>query len=180
MLEEIAAVVGIISGLIGIITFLLHGRKAVKLKKPKEAEALKPENERSITDIVIEGAAKGKSVDELLRDTLPFKPLQGLIMEKLGDNSVETLSRAISYVEVQKIMSGKKHPKRDILLCIAFVLHMNVDETQQLLKSGRRALLTGRDPRDVVIIYGLLNHTSLIEMDALLKQRGLEPLKKEN
>lgn len=182
MLEEIAAIVGIISGLIGIITFLVHSRKAVKLKKSKEAEILKAENERSVTDIVIEGAADGKSVDALLQDMSPLKPLQALILEKLRDKSVETLSRdiAVSYAEVQKIMNGKKHPKRDILLSIAFVLHMNIVETQQLLKSGRRALLTGSDPRDVMIIYGLTNHISLTEMNAILKQRGLEPLLKEN
>ena len=45
--------------------------------------------------------------------------------------------------------------EKDMMLRIAFVLGMSVDETQEMLKTAQRAVLSSKDRRDVCIIFGL-------------------------
>ena len=130
------------------------------------------------TDIIINGAANGRSVEELLSETLPLEPVSGLILSRLGELSLDDLAIevGISHSAIYKIREGKIRPQRDVLLAMAFVLKMTVAETQQFLKSGHRAPLTGCDCRDVSIIFGLSTKMSLDEMESLLEKKQFAPL----
>lgn len=130
------------------------------------------------TDIIINGAANGRSLEELLSETLPLEPVSGLILSRLGELSLDDLATevGISHSAIYKIRDGKIRPQRNVLLAMAFVLKMTVAETQRFLKSGHRARLTGSDPRDVSIIFGLSQKKSLDEMEALLEERQFAPL----
>lgn len=130
------------------------------------------------TDLIIQDAASGRSLEELLSETLPLEPVSGLILSKLGELSLDDLATevGISHSAIYKIRHGKIRPQRDVLLAMAFVLKMTVAETQRLLKSGHRARLTGSDSRDVSIIFGLSTKKSLDEMEALLEERQFAPL----
>lgn len=130
------------------------------------------------TDIIIHDAASGRPLEELLSETLPMEPVSGLILSRLGELSLDDLATevGISHAAIYKIRDGKIRPQRNVLLAMAFVLKMTVAETQQFLKSGYRARLTGDDPRDVSIIFGLSAKKSLDEMEALLEERQFAPL----
>lgn len=139
------------------------------------------ENETELkgkTDIIIHGAASGRSLEELLSETLPLEPVSGLILSKLGELSLDDLATevGISHSAIYKVRDGKIRPQRNVLLAMAFALKMTVAETQQFLKSGHRARLTGSDPRDVSIIFGLSSKMSLDEMEALLEEQQFAPL----
>ena len=127
---------------------------------------------------MIEEMNRGASLEELLAKVQLQKPLQSIIMSKLGDMSYEKLGvlAGCSRANIYKMMSGRSHPEKDMLLRIAFVLHMSVDETQQLLKSAHRSPLSSGIPRDICLLYGLMNRLELDEMDIVLERKGFVPL----
>ena len=136
------------------------------------------ENNVNRTIRMIDAMNHGASLDEMLKQSRPLVPLPSLILPKLGDMSYDTLGvlAGCSRANVYKMMSGRSHPEKDMLLRIAFVLKMDVDETQQLLKSAHRSTLSSGLPRDICIMYGLMNGLTLSEMDLVLKRKELQPL----
>ncbi|MBQ6174839.1 MAG: hypothetical protein IJK28_09460 [Clostridia bacterium] len=127
---------------------------------------------------MIDEMGKGASLDEMLKASQPMKSISQLILPHLGDMSYETLGvlAGTSRANVYKLMDGRSHPEQDVLLRIAFTLQMDVEETQQLLKSAHRSQLTATIPRDVCLLYGLLNRLDLMEMDEVLREKGFKPL----
>lgn len=132
------------------------------------------------TRFLIDQMRKGMSFNEVLEDVKPTESLPSLLLKFTGRAGMSTermaefagLSRAAGY----KIMNGKMRPEADSLLRLAFVLGLDVEETQSLLKSGHRATLSGSDQRDAAILYGLINGLTLAEMDDLLVEKGYAPL----
>ncbi len=127
---------------------------------------------------MIDEMGRGVSLEELLKTSKPMKSIAQLILPHLGDMSYETLGvrAGTSRANVYKLMDGRSHPEQDVLLRIAFTLGMDVEETQALLKSAHRSQLTSSIPRDVCILFGLINHLTLDEMDQLLKEKGMKLL----
>ncbi len=130
------------------------------------------------TMMMIEAMSGGASLEEMLKKAEPMKPLPELIFPRLRDMSFDTLGvlAGCSRANIYKLMSGKSHPEKDMLLRIAFVLHMTVEETQQMLKSAHRSPLSSGSRRDVCIMYGLMNGLEGSEMDAVLERQGFAPL----
>ena len=134
----------------------------------------------SRTSFLIDQMKKGMSFNEVIEDVKPAESLPSLLLKYTGRAGMSTermaefagLSRAAGY----KIMNGKMRPEADSLIRLAFVLELNVEETQALLKSGHRAMLSGGDQRDAAILYGLINGLSLAEMDELLEAKGFVTL----
>lgn len=124
--------------------------------------------------------ARDCSLDELLKEVKAQKSVPDLLLPALGkkDISVEVMSQLAGFGRATgyKIMNNKMRPEADILIRIAFVLDLNVEEMQQLLKSGRRSMLSGSNERDVAILFGRKNGLSLGEMDELLEAYGLPTL----
>ena len=120
------------------------------------------------------------SLDELLKEVKSQKSVPDILLPALGkkDISVEVMSQLAGLARATgyRIINNKMRPEADILIRLAFVLDFSVDEMQQLLKSGRRSMLSGNSKRDVVIIYGRSNGLSLGEMDMLLEEYGLPTL----
>ena len=72
-----------------------------------------------------------------------------------------------------QLFSGKRTPSRDTVIQLAFALHANVAEAQEMLKITRKSLLYPRIKRDTVIIYCLHNHVSLVDTEIILHDLGL-------
>ncbi len=130
------------------------------------------------TEIIISSAEQGKSLEELLQNTTQLDTVSELIKSKLGGMKLDDLAYeiGISYATISKIVTEKIRPRRDVLLAIAFVLRMNVEEVQQLLKSGQHATLTSSNPRDIVIIHGKVENMELAEINKVLTQHEFKPL----
>lgn len=118
------------------------------------------------------------SLDELLSMVTRPKKMSELLLPHVGERTIKSICdlAVISTALWYRIMNNTVRPGMDVLLRLAFVLEMNVEETQSLLKSGRCALLSSEFPRDVAIIYGLKNELNLGEMDTVLEQYGFDPL----
>lgn len=106
------------------------------------------------------------SLTELLENYLHEKHL-----EKADVIRDSNLDRVYAY----QIFSGLHKPGRDKLLCLAFGLHLNVPETQLLLKTAQLAPLYPRITRDVFILEAIFQEQSLMLCNENLETHG-QPL----
>ena len=83
----------------------------------------------------------------------------------IPDLIVKTL---LSKSFVYQIFSGKRNPGRDILLRMAFAMHLSVEETQHLFLVAGKGALYPKVRRDAVIIYCLEQGMPLDEANDFL------------
>lgn len=99
----------------------------------------------------------------------------GLYLERLIEEHgmkkkevVRKLNLEESYA--RKLFGGQRIPTRKILLQCAFLLSLNLADTQRLLDIGQKPRLYPRVRYDAAIIYGLEEKMTLEEMNAFLEE----------
>ena len=137
--------------------------------------------------------AKQISTDELLRLLFKERSLENILQrtesaylhitfaDYLSDwcrDHQEVPEQIIRRANLEKsyghqLFSGTRKPSRDTVIQLAFALHANVAEAQEMLKITRKSLLYPRIKRDTVIIYCLHNHVSLVDTEIILHDLGL-------
>ncbi len=134
--------------------------------------------EKRTTIMMIERAKRGESLEQMLKEIKQSRTLPQILLPRMKDMSNEVLAdlAGCSRAYVYGIMNGTKHPGKDLLLRIAFVLGMSVDEAQEMLKTAHRAQLSSKDHRDVCIIFGLVHGLDLETMDEVLLEQDQKPL----
>lgn len=100
------------------------------------------------------------------------------IIEKKKLKKAEIIKKAeISEVYAYQIFSGiRKKPERGKLLCLAFGMELNLNETQELLKISGYSQLYVKKPFDSVIIYAICNQLSVVDTNNLLYDYDLETI----
>lgn len=74
----------------------------------------------------------------------------------------ELVRRAgISEVYLYQVLSGRRVPSRDRLLCICIGLELSLEETQEILKQVGYAPIYPKIKRDAIIGYGIINRMPL-------------------
>lgn len=78
-----------------------------------------------------------------------------------------------------KLLSGEKHTRqRDIILRICYAAEMTLEETQRALKKYEMPELYAKIPRDALLIIIFNTRPgSIIDVNTLLKNKGMEPLR---
>lgn len=113
--------------------------------------------------------------DILVKDSL-CDMLNDLIIKK-GLKKAQVIKRSeLSDVYAYQIFSGIRVPERKKLLSLAIGMLLNLDEVQSLLKCAGYAPLYVKIPFDSVVIYGIFNKLSVIEINELLFEYDLETL----
>ena len=82
----------------------------------------------------------------------------------------------MSEVYAYQIFSGLRVPERKKLLCLAVGMSLNLAETQTLLKCAGYAPLYVKLPFDSIVIYGICKKLSVVKINELLFEYGLETL----
>ena len=77
---------------------------------------------------------------------------------------------------VHQIFNGEKRPSRDKLIALAFGLHLNIEETQRMLKLGGCSELYARTKRDALILFCIFRKKSIYDTDAALYKWDLTTL----
>lgn len=77
---------------------------------------------------------------------------------------------------VYQIFKGEKRPSRDKLIALAFGLHLNIEETQRMLKLGGCSELYARTKRDALILFCIFRKKSIYYTDDALYKWGLTTL----
>lgn len=78
-----------------------------------------------------------------------------------------------------KLLSGEKRTRqRDIILRICYAADMSLEETQRALKKYGMPVLYAKIPRDALLMI-IFNERvgSIIEVNAILKEHGMEALR---
>lgn len=78
-----------------------------------------------------------------------------------------------------KLLSGEKHTKqRDVILRICYAAELSLSETQRALRKYELPELYAKIPRDALLMI-IFNERpgSIIDVNALLKEKGMEPLR---
>ena len=90
-------------------------------------------------------------------------------LRKMDVIQASLLDRAYGY----HIFSGtKSNPSRRKLLPLALAMHLDLDETQHLLRYAGETMLYPRNPWDSIIISAIQKRLSVTEANALLAQMG--------
>jgi hypothetical protein len=78
-----------------------------------------------------------------------------------------------------QLFRGTRKPSRDNVLRLAFGFGLNVEETQELLRSAKKAPLYPRIKRDAAIIFGLSHQQTIMEIQSVLNDLELSLLGEE-
>ena len=127
------------------------------------------------TQKAIEDLKNGKRWEEI---TVPggFGSLGTFLMNQICAKGISIgaaselagLNRATLY----KILNGDTHPTRNVLLRLSRVLEMNIEKTQQLLKMAGLSSLSGSKTEDLIVMYGIINGMSIMDIDQDLTRNG--------
>lgn len=92
--------------------------------------------------------------------------------------SKASLARAagMSEVYLHQIISGRRSPSRDRVLCLCVAMEATLDEAQALLRQCGYAALYSKGRRDAIILYGLLHRQSLDQVNDLLFEHNEKTL----
>lgn len=94
--------------------------------------------------------------------------LQEREMSKIDFITKINLERGYGY----QILNGNRRPSREILIRIAVLLKLNLEETQRLLKIGERQVLYPRVKKDAIAIYAIEKGLEIEEYWGLLDAYG--------
>lgn len=99
------------------------------------------------------------------------------LLERKGLKKAQVIKKAeLSEVYGYQIFSGIRVPERKKLLCLAVGMGLNIEEVQQLLKCAGYSQLYVKLPFDSIVLYGLCKALSVVEINELLFEYGLEIL----
>lgn len=98
-----------------------------------------------------------------------FSELLNTMFIKSGLTKAALAKRAgTSEVYLYQLFSGGRSPSRDRALCLCFGLSASLEDTQDLLKHSGLPQLYAKDRRDAIIIYGLSNRMTLMDVNEKL------------
>ena len=109
--------------------------------------------------------------------TLSFSDYLTSWCRKAGEVPEQVIRRAnLEKSFGHQLFSGKRNPSRDTVIQLAFAMHADVAQAQEMLKIARKSTLYPRIRRDTVIIYCLHNRLSLVDTEIILEDLGLPNL----
>ncbi len=111
----------------------------------------------------------------LITDTLS-EMLDRLLAERGLKKSAVIKAAEMSEVYGYQIFSGLRVPERNKLLCLAVAMKLNIDEMQNLLKTAGYSPLYVKLPFDSIVLYGVCKGLSVIEINEILYEYGLDTL----
>lgn len=130
------------------------------------------------TETAITRLKNGTPVTAILKET-KATTLGDYLYEFLRESpSVETVAglAGLNKSSLYRILNAEVCPQRNVLLRLSRVLNMNLSETQKLLKIGNLASLSGSNPRDIVIIDGILRNLDIVDISNNLIKNGFSDL----
>ena len=109
--------------------------------------------------------------------TTSLSELRTALLEQHGLTKVDVIGRSeMSEVYGYQIFSGKRLPERGKLLCLALAMELNLEEVQQVLRAAGYSPLYVKLPADSVVIYGFCRHLTVLQVNNMLYEYGLDTL----
>lgn len=126
-------------------------------------------NKNSYDDFIRENSASmdDRSLTESLESLLVVNHIS-----KADAISHSNLQRNYAY----QIFSGQRIPSRDKLIMLCIGMNADQQQTSKLLLKIKAAPLYAKDERDSIILFGLMHHISVIDINILLYEHHLKCL----
>ena len=127
--------------------------------------------EKTTDDLGRELLARNNINDYLKANQKQFSDenITGLLSQMYEKREISKAALArkagMSEVYLHQVFSGRRKPSRDRLLCLCIGLEASLEEIQSLLKQAVYAQLYPKTRRDSIIIYGILHHMELEEIN---------------
>ncbi len=121
-----------------------------------------------------------KNKSSMLSDATSFSSYIKTIMRERGlTQQIVFLHADIPERYGYKLLSGEKHTRqRDIILRICYAAGLTLKETQRALRKYGMPELYVKIPRDTMIMIAFNERPgSIIDVNAMLKKNGMEPLR---
>ncbi len=135
------------------------------MKKTTDELMNELKSEKNIGKFTIEN--EKTFMDKPLTEYLEF------LLQKYNMKKADVIKRAsLAAVYGYQIFDGKKEPKRDKVIQLAFGFGLTLEETQRLLKCAGHSELYPKVKRDVLFIYAINNRLNKEEVEQLLFQMG--------
>lgn len=131
------------------------------------------------TDDLLSDLKADCNLDRYLKENEPHLVRDGIgayldrICAERGLKKSHVLKRAeINEIYGYQLFSGSRLPSRDKLIALCIGIGLNAEETDQALKYAGEAPLYARSRRDSILISGILNGRSVMEINGLLYDHG--------
>lgn len=99
------------------------------------------------------------------------------LLQSKGLKKSDVIKRAeLSEVYGYQIFSGIRVPERKKLLCLTISMGLSIDETQTLLKCAGYSPLYVKLPFDSIVLYGICKKMSVLDINEILYEYGMETL----
>ena len=138
---------------------------------------------RKSTDTLRTELESVRSIHEFLEKNDTFiEQMDGIQMlkEMIASSGMTKAALAkeagMSDVYLHQILSGKRMPSRNKLICICIGMKASLEQTQSLLRKCGLAELYPKSRRDAVVMFGLMHQNSLFEINAMLFEADEEAL----
>ena len=114
------------------------------------------------------------------KDYMVDKTLAQLLEQLLKTTGI-TKAKAIKNAEMSEIygyhiFAGTRIPERGKVLALAIGMGLDLEQIQQLLKAAGYSTLYVKRPFDSVVLYGIVKHMSVAQINELLYDYGMETL----
>ena len=114
------------------------------------------------------------------KDYIVDKTLAQLLEQLLKTTGI-TKAKAIKNAEMSEIygyhiFAGSRIPERGKVLALAIGMGLDLEQVQQLLKAAGYSTLYVKRPFDSVVLYGIVKHMSVAQINELLYDYGMETL----
>lgn len=146
----------------------------------QEKETNELERELGSTHLADYTAFVQNNKNSMLSDATSFSTYIKSILRKKGiTQQVAFLKADIPERYGYKLLSGEKHTRqRDVILRICYASELTLKETQRALRKYDMPELYAKIPRDTLIMIAFNERPgSIIDVNALLKEHGMEPLR---
>ena len=146
----------------------------------QEKETNELERELGSTHLADYTAFVQNNKDSMLSDATSVSTYIKSILRKKGiTQQVAFLKADIPERYGYKLLSGEKHTRqRDVILRICYASELTLKETQRALRKYDMPELYAKIPRDTLIMIAFNERPgSIIDVNALLKEHGMEPLR---
>lgn len=95
------------------------------------------------------------------------------LLRKSGMSVAQLVSKTtISQSYLYQIASGTRHMGRDTAIILSFVMRLDLDQTQQLLKRSNNAMLYPKVRRDAVIVCCINCNMNFEQANEMLLNKG--------
>lgn len=90
-------------------------------------------------------------------------------LRETGLSKAEVLRRAeINDIYGYQLFAGSRKPSRDKLIALCVGMSLTLDRTQRLLKATGFAPLYAKNKRDSILIFGIQNRQTIVELNTAL------------